>query len=414
MISSRSPWGGRRQRSTDAASRAARPARHAHPAQEVTAARPVQTGLGPGGLVHPRRRPSGSRPATITPVAVASLVLVAILTGCATQVPGEAVAGSLSPQIGPPLKTDTVSLRHDYDDSPQEVNDYWTEDRRRDADTKDVTPEDTPDGSDPDAVRPDAATGVVVDPSTGPVTDPTPVAPATAGDPFDPTGLAASTQGRLYVTIGADDYVCSATVVNAVSQDIVATAAHCLWDFEGGSGWAANVFFVPADEDNGAVAPYGYWAAESAYGPQEFADNASTNSLGMVIGSGWTHDFAFLTMAPDDDGRRIQEVTGGQGIAFGGTVDDVLVTGYPAAAPFDGLDQRYCASDDWFVLQRGAFGIECAMTQGASGGGWLSDYDAETGAGYLVATTSFRSPTELGAMPLGEDALALFTEAGGL
>ena len=345
----------------------------------------------------------------------ALVAFAAALAGCATQIPGEAVAGSLSPQIGPPLKTDTVSLRHDYEDSPQEVNDYWTEDRRRDADTKIVTPDDDPESSDTDGgTRPDAATGVVVDPSSGPVTDPTPVAPATAGDPFDATGLAASTQGRLYVTIGSDDYVCSATVVNAASQDVVATAAHCLWDFEGGTGWATNVFFVPADEDNGAVAPYGYWAAESAYGPQEFADNASTNSLGMVIGSGWTHDFAFLTMAPDDDGRRIQEVTGGQGIAFGGTVDDLLVTGYPAAAPFDGLDQRYCASDDWFVLQRGAFGIECAMTQGASGGGWLSDYDTVTGAGYLVATTSFRSPTELGAMPLGEDALALFTEAGGL
>lgn len=379
--------------------------------------RPPHTGGGPRAADPAPRGVRSVRPALRAAVAAPLVVAAAAaaLTGCATQIPGEAVAGSLSPQIGPPLKTDTVSLRHDYEDSPQEVNDYWTEDRRRDADTKIVTPDDDPGSTDSDSdARPDAATGVVVDPSTGPVADPAPVAPATAGDPFDATGLAASTQGRLYVTIGSDDYVCSATVVNAASQDVVATAAHCLWDFEGGTGWATNVFFVPADEDNGAVAPYGYWAAESAYGPQEFADNASTNSLGMVIGSGWTHDFAFLTMAPDDDGRRIQEVTGGQGIAFGGTVDDVLVTGYPAAAPFDGLDQRYCASDDWFVLQRGAFGIECAMTQGASGGGWLSDYDTVTGAGYLVATTSFRSPTELGAMPLGEDALALFTEAGGL
>lgn len=342
--------------------------------------------------------------------ALVPVVLLSLLAACTAQIPGEAVAGSLSPQVGPPLKTDTVSLRHDYESSPQEVNDYWTQDRRRDADTKDITADDSDDTTN----RPDAATGVVVEPSTGPVVDPTPVAPATAGDPFTPTGLAESTQGRLYVTIGRDDYVCSATVVNAVSQDVVATAAHCLWDFEGGTGWATNVFFVPADEDNGEVAPYGYWAAESAYGPQEFADNATTNSLGMVIGTGWTHDFAFLTMAPDDDGRPIQEVTGGQGIAFGGTVDDVLVTGYPSAPPFTGLDQRFCASDDWFTLQRGAFGIECSMTQGASGGGWLSDYDTETGAGYLVATTSFKTETELGAMPLGEDALALFTEAGGL
>lgn len=349
-------------------------------------------------------------PASAAVTITASVVALSLLAGCATQVTGEAVAGSLSPQIGPPIKTDTVSLRHDYDDSPQEVNDYWTQDRRRGADTKDITPDDSADGS----ARPDAATGVVVDPSTGPVTDPTPIAPASTGDPFDARGLAASTQGRLYVTIGSDDYVCSATVVNAMSKDVVATAAHCLWDFAGDTGWATNVFFVPADADNGEVAPYGYWAAESAYGPQEFADNATTNSLGMVIGTGWTHDFAFLTMAADDDGQLIQDVTGGQGIAFGGTVDDVLVTGYPSAAPFDGLDQRFCASDDWFPLQGGAFGIECAMTQGASGGGWLSDYDTVTGAGYLVATTSFRSPTELGAMPLGEDALALFTEAGGL
>ncbi|MEP7762775.1 hypothetical protein [Sanguibacter sp. 25GB23B1] len=345
----------------------------------------------------------------------AGLVLVlALAAGCAAAVDGEPVAGLKNSQIGPPIETDTVSLRHDYDESPQEINDYWTDDRRKDAKPKDTTPSDTDDTV--VDTPPDPATGIMVDPTTGPVNPAGPQLPnASAGDVFEATGLAASTLGRLYISFADGDYVCSATVVTSASKSTVATAAHCLWDFAGDTEWGSNVMFVPNDADDSSVAPYGRWAATSAHGPQEFADSASVDENGAISGDGWAYDFAFLTMAPDEtSGQLIQDVTGGQGIAFGVPAEELVVVGYPSADPFDGTSERYCASEDWFTSLRGAYGIECDMTQGASGGAWLTNYDPVTGAGYLVATTSFRGYDDIGGMPLGASALDVFTAAGGL
>lgn len=354
-----------------------------------------------------RRARSPRARATVAAGALALLVL----TGCTAPVEGSPVAGAPSSKIGPAIDSDTVSLRHDYDETPQEINDYWTEDRRDGATPKNPLPGDdgTVDGA------PDAATGIVVDPSTGPVDPEGPQLPESyAGDVFTATGLAAATQGRLYISFDDGDYVCSATVVNAASRDVVATAAHCLWDFNGGTGWGSNVMFVPNDADNSKVAPYGYWFAESAHGPQEFADLAVVDDEGRISGDGWSYDFAFLSMAADDEGREIQDVTGGQGIAFGVPAEELVVIGYPSAEPFDGLSQRYCTSDGWFTSLRNSYAISCDMTQGASGGAWLTNYDAAAGAGYLVATTSYRGDVLIGGMPLGERALQIFTEAGGL
>ena len=345
--------------------------------------------------------------------AAAALLVLALAAGCAGAVDGEPLAGVKNSQIGPPIESDTVSLRHDYDETSQEVNDYWTDDRRKDAKPKDTTPSDTDDGV--VDTPPDAATGITVDPTTGPVNPVGAQLPnATAGDVFAATGLAESTLGRLYISFADGDYVCSATVVASASKSTVVTAAHCLWDFTGGTGWGTNVMFVPNDSEDSDVAPYGYWTATSAHGPQEFADSASVDANGAISGDGWAYDFAFLTMAPDADGLPIQDVTGGQGIAFGVPAEEIVVVGYPSADPFDGRSERYCSSEDWFTSLRGAYGIACDMTQGASGGAWLTNYDPVTGAGYLVATTSFRGGDEIGGMPLGASALDVFTAAGGM
>ncbi|PFG34970.1 trypsin-like serine peptidase [Sanguibacter antarcticus] len=365
-----------------------------------------------------RSRPvatSRTGPARRTRTHTAALLLVlAVVAGCADPIEGEPVAGVKNSQIGPPIESDTVSLRHDYDDSSQDINDYWTDDRRKDAKPKETTPSDTDDTG--VGTAPDAATGVLVDPSTGPVNPVGAQLPnTTAGDEFAATGLAESTLGRLYITFDDGDYVCSATVVSSASKNTVITAAHCLWDFAGDTGWGTNVMFVPHDSDDSAVAPYGRWFALSAHGPQEFADTASVDADGAISGAGWAYDFAFLTMAPDEDsGLDIQDVTGGQGISFGTPAEEIVVVGYPSAEPFDGTSERYCASEDWFTSVRGAYGIECDMTQGASGGAWLTNYDPATGSGYLVATTSFRGEHDLGGMPLGASALDIFTAAGGL
>lgn len=336
------------------------------------------------------------------------LTATLLTAGCATMIDGEAVAGAKNSQIGPPIESETVSLRHDYEETAQEVNDYWTEDRRKDADPKDIDPGDIDIFDAPH----DPATGVVIDPTTGPVSPVGAQLPdSTAGDLFAATGLAASTQGRLYMSVSDGDSVCSASVVNSASGTIVATAAHCVWDFAADT-WATNMWFVPANVD-GDVAPYGAWNAVSVVAPQEFIDTADVGADGMIIGAGWAYDFAFLVMGPNGDGQTIQAVTGGQGIAFGIPTEELVVTGYPTAPPFDGLTQRYCSSS-WWDSSGGTFVIPCDMTPGSSGGGWLTNYDPVSGSGYLVAATSFGSPGIIGSVPLGARALQLFTEIGGV
>lgn len=334
--------------------------------------------------------------------------LVALLaSGCATTVQGEALAGAPTSVLAP-MHDGGLTLRVDYERTADEVNDYWTTERQHDA-----TPFDpiVSDGNTNGAG--DVATGVAIDPSTGAVHPNGPqLEDSVAGDLFDATGLAAATQGRLYMTFAGGDYVCSATVINSLPKNIVLTAAHCIWDMES-DVYADYVVFIPADANDGAEQPYGMWPVKSITMAQEFADGANETEDGYVTGDGWTYDFAFLTMAPNAQGQEIQEVTGGQGIAFGLPAEEIVVIGYPSAPPFDGTSERYCASTDW-EPDSYAYSIDCDMTAGSSGGGWFTNYDVESGSGYAVAATSFGSTGFLGAAPLGATALSLFTELGGM
>ncbi|MBD8535816.1 trypsin-like serine peptidase [Plantibacter sp. CFBP 13570] len=337
------------------------------------------------------------------PATAAVLILAALLTGCSIPVTGEPVAGGAGPVVDVDGGTDDT-LRKDFDASPQEVNDYWTDDKFGGATAPDLKPgEDTLTG--------DQATGVVVHPSTGvgPDVDVKAIAPTAAGDPYPATGLAAATQGRLYFSIGGATYVCSASVVNAPTMDLVLTAGHCVWDTYG-KQLAENIIFIPADAANGQTQPYGQWAGVSTYVPDEFTSEATSDASGATSGNGWAYDFAFIRLAPNAAGQKIQEVTGGQGISFGTPPEGITVIGYPSAAPFDGQSQRYCASQ---AATKGYAGyrVDCLMTPGCSGGGWLTRLDPATGAGYVTSVTSRGDGSWLEGPVLGQRALTLYNDA---
>jgi hypothetical protein len=78
---------------------------------------------------------------------------------------------------------------------------------------------------------------------------------------------------------------------------------------------------------------------------------------------------------------------------FGGVAaGDVLSAfGYPAGAPYDMSDLVYCEGPIGVEPETAAWGIECDMTSGASGGPWL--YGAgnpATGSGQVASVSSFR------------------------
>ncbi len=193
--------------------------------------------------------------------------------------------------------------------------------------------------------------------------------------------------------------MCSATVVHSSSGDIVATAGHCVWDTENGTGWGRNYMFIPADAANGRSAPYGRWFANRIYTTKAFIATAKENANG-AYGQGWAYDSAFLKMAKSN-GNKIQKVTGGQGIAFGAPVRSLLVIGYPTKAPFDGTVERYCSSSNWTQGEFGDRQIDCVMTPGCSGGGWLASYNPRSGAGYVIGMTSIGNGKWLASAVMG-------------
>jgi hypothetical protein len=134
------------------------------------------------------------------------------------------------------------------------------------------------------------------------------------------------------------------------------------------------------------------------------------------------HDYAFLTVA-DRDGETIQEAHGANRLAYepvaeGGEVD---VLGYPAVEPYDGESLHSCggetevlAADEAQEPNVGGLLLEnCDMTAGSSGGPWLTDYDAATQSGTLLAVMSVGSGEgDVIGRPFPETAKELLEEAG--
>jgi V8-like Glu-specific endopeptidase len=192
-----------------------------------------------------------------------------------------------------------------------------------------------------------------------------------------PTDALARTYGKVFFTNASDGlaYVCSATVVNSIRRDTVWSAGHCVHGGPGGT-WHQDWQFVPAYKDG--ISPFGTWTADRlATRPDWIEHKDFSEDLGAVV------------VAPRD-GRRIVDVLGGQGIAWNHPPAYAANSfGYPQAPPFDGEKLIGCdgaagpAGIDFVNVIR----LDCDMTGGSSGGGWLREVNL--GMGYLNGLNSF-------------------------
>ena len=97
-------------------------------------------------------------------------------------------------------------------------------------------------------------------PLTGSIPDGTTVGKKTTAQPFDGVPKV----GAIFFSVGGtvSAHYCTASVVHSASGDLIATAAHCVYDTLFG-GWNNHVVFVPGYHDG--IAPYGEWVATTAY-----------------------------------------------------------------------------------------------------------------------------------------------------
>ena len=194
------------------------------------------------------------------------------------------------------------------------------------------------------------------------------------------------THGKVFFSIGATDYVCSGTVVDAPNRSLVWTAGHCVYEpgLVGGS-FATNWEFVPAYR--GGHAPFGEWPAVALQTTPQFKDSGTIGGLGFDP----TFDLGAATVARSPRGRPIQRVVGARGIAFNRPArQQYHAFGYPAVQPpaeFTGRRMFRCDSRltgrDASVGPPASMRIACDMTPGSSGGGWVSK------GGNVMSVTSY-------------------------
>jgi hypothetical protein len=225
------------------------------------------------------------------------------------------------------------------------------------------------------------------------------------GAPWVGGGVVARTTGRVFFTLNGVDYACSGSTVGGVNANVVITAAHCVSD--GADGWAVGWTFVPG-YDSGREA-YGSYAAHTFFVSGRWADGADEDD-----------DVAFVDMRKAKVGgvsraRAVGDVVGRQPISFGPRGGSAAVFGYPAQAPYTGGRLDYCQGpvtpDPYGAADAG---LPCAMTEGDSGGPWLSGFDPATGTGTITGVSSFKYSGQtrtLYSANLGQVAQALYTRA---
>lgn len=173
----------------------------------------------------------------------------------------------------------------------------------------------------------------------------------------NPTVYPYRTQGKVFFSSGGGNYVCSATVVNTPSQRVVFSAGHCVVD-EGVV--STNFAFVPGYHNG--QRPYGTFVATKLF---------SIN--GWINNGNFSYDMSAAVLGGP---KKVAAVVGSRGIQFNlARQQNFVAFGYPAAPPFNGAKLYSCPSpykgQDPTTGNPRTQWINCNMTGGSSGGGWI-------------------------------------------
>jgi V8-like Glu-specific endopeptidase len=220
----------------------------------------------------------------------------------------------------------------------------------------------------------------------------------------DPTAAPYRTSGRVFAVVGQYLVYCSATAVNTPNKSVVFTAGHCVNSGGPSATWYGRHWaFVPGYHNG--QRPFGTFVARELWSSSQWAQSQN-----------FDYDFGAAVLGRNARGQRVTVAVGGRGFATGLSRDQAFeALGYPAVSGFDGESLWACASpylqDDPNPIPGGpaAFGINCDMTAGASGGGWI------IGGQSLNSVTSFGYdglPNVLFGPYFGQAAWKLYSSVG--
>jgi V8-like Glu-specific endopeptidase len=194
--------------------------------------------------------------------------------------------------------------------------------------------------------------------------------------------LGSRTNAKVFLEQDGGYYVCSGTLVNSPTKNMVSTAGHCVSD--GNGHWSSNILVVPAYSskcDGCDNAPFGVW-----YGSNE------TTRTQWHYDSNLLQDVGYITLDKNSAGKNAVALLGGRGTKWNLRRGQTFTAmGYPAAAPFSGSSQyksrsQLIRNDDpsggYWTGPR-TMAIWSNMTGGASGGAWMAN-------GYQNGLNSYR------------------------
>ncbi|QMV73401.1 hypothetical protein HS961_11470 [Comamonas piscis] len=263
---------------------------------------------------------------------------------------------------------------HFYEEAPEAVLAYWTDEKLRAVNDKGDVP-----------IKP-------------PVADPL----DSDGDAWERIGASPPGLGRLFfVRPNGQDASCTATVVEAASSDVIVTAMHCLHtrSEQGDDAWSDRLLFLPAFRDG--AGPQGRYTIRRLVAPEGALESEQ--------------DGAFLQARASSEGAKVGDVAGQQAIRFDAplTAGPRITFGYPVWAnaygilppppPYDlgnpeysGQRLAYCATQRPVINGCKAFGSDidrewgmpCVQGPGSSGGPAMIDFDFDTGLGTVVGTNN--------------------------
>lgn len=297
-------------------------------------------------------------------------VLACALTAAAAAVaPLSAIAapphahGSVSSPIGP-AASGTFSTAVD----PGDATAFWTPARLRNARALTVTPTSASGGAPlatPDTAAPGGAAPL----------DPAGPTASSAFDPVaDPEAPGNRIGGAIFVVLAGGEGVarCSGTSVSAANRSLVITAGHCVYDGGSHGHWLAGKWvFIPGYRNG--ERPYGVFPAKWLGTTRPWRQEGSENG-----------DVGAAVVGRNERGELLADAVGAAGIAWGLPPQQSFdVHGYPVAPPYNGSSQRLCAATPYLGHDFGSFlwtgplnlAVECPVTGGASGGGWLINGD---------------------------------------
>ncbi|MDH6138856.1 V8-like Glu-specific endopeptidase [Kitasatospora sp. GP30] len=171
--------------------------------------------------------------------------------------------------------------------------------------------------------------------------------------------------GAVFTHDTGGDHFCTASVVDSAGQNLIVTAAHCVYD--PGAGQRSDLVFVPGYR--GGDAPSGVWPL-----------GAITVDPSWANGGNPDLDVAFAIVEPQG-GKQVQQVLGANRLGINkGYQLRVRLTGYPSSQDVPITCMNLTSQQSATQLR-----IDCPdYSGGTSGSPWVTGFDPGTRTGTVV------------------------------